>query len=388
MKKIFIILSVLIIFKANVLLAENDKNKAEWTIMVFMNGGRLFEPFAEKDINEMKKIGSSEKVNVVALFECCDKPSKLLYIKKNSYDVLKSYSNLNAGDYNVLLNFFKESCERYPARKYMLVMWRHGQVWIRPGKGGNRYYDEISKSQKTGIKISINDFSIVLKQIADLIGHKIDVLGMDINMMQKYEYWLNLKDYVNYYIASEEGVPGNGWCYDIILKKIIDNPKVSPKELSSFIVNSYKENYINRESATLSAIDLNNFEEVNKYLNIIASELIEIIKNPKMKISVMDAIKNVQRFQNDDYCDLVDFFDKLILEFNKQNFKNKTGIFEKTRDIITNRLVIASCFCNGGVQNSHGVAIYLPLSYVYEGYKKLDAYKLKWSKFIEAVIKN
>jgi len=207
-------------------------------------------------------------------------------------------------------------------------------------------------------------------------------------MMQKYEYWLNLKDYVNYYIASEEGVPGNGWCYDIILKKIIDNPKVSPKELSSFIVNSYKENYINRESATLSAIDLNNFEEVNKYLNIIASELIEIIKNPKMKISVMDAIKNVQRFQNDDYCDLVDFFDKLILEFNKQNFKNKTGIFEKTRDIITNRLVIASCFCNGGVQNSHGVAIYLPLSYVYEGYKKLDAYKLKWSKFIEAVIKN
>jgi hypothetical protein len=387
MKKLFIILSVLIIFKANVLLAENDKDKAEWTILVFMNGGRSFEPFAERDINEMKKIGSSEKVNVVALFECFDKPSKLLYIKKNSYDVLKSYSNLNAGDYNVLLNFFKESCERYPARKYMLVMWRHGQVWTMRGKGGSRYYDEISQSQKTGIKISINEFSIVLKQIADLIGHKIDVLGMDINMMQKYEYWLNFKDYVNYYIASEESVPGNGWCYDIILKKIIDNPKVSPKELSSLIVNSYKENYINTQSATLSAIDLNNFEEANSHLNKISFELIEMLKNPQMNILIKRAINSVQRYANEDYCDLVDFCDKLIYEFKKQNIKNKSEIFENLKEVITDKLVTDKCVCNTGVKNSHGVAIYLPLSNVNDGYKKLDAYKLKWSEFIEAVLK-
>ena len=371
MKKLFIILSVLIIFKANVLLAENDKDKAEWTILVFMNGGRSFEPFAERDINEMKKIGSSEKVNVVALFECFDKPSKLLYIKKNSYDVLKSYSNLNAGDYNVLLNFFKESCERYPARKYMLVMWRHGQVWTMRGKGGSRYYDEISQSQKTGIKISINEFSIVLKQIADLIGHKIDVLGMDINMMQKYEYWLNFKDYVNYYIASEESVPGNGWCYDIILKKIIDNPKVSPKELSSLIVNSYKENYINTQSATLSAIDLNNFEEANSHLNKISFELIEMLKNPQMNILIKRAINSVQRYANEDYCDLVDFCDKLIYEFKKQNIKNKSEIFENLKEVITDKLVTDKCVCNTGVKNSHGVAIYLPLSNVNDGYKNL-----------------
>jgi len=387
MKKLFLILSVLIIFKANVLLAENDKDKAEWTIMVFMNGGRLFEPFAEKDINEMKKVGSSEKVNVVALFECCDKPSKLLYIKKNSYDVLKSYSNLDAGDYNVLLKFFKESCERYPARKYMLVMWRHGQVWTRPGKGGRQYYDEISQSRRTGIKISINEFSIVLKKIADLIGHKIDVLGMDINMMQKYEYWLNLKDYVQYYVASEEGVPGNGWRYDIILKKLIDNPKISPKELSSLIVNSYKENYINRESATLSAIDLNNFEEANSHLNKLSIELIEVIKKPQMNILVKRAINSVQRYENENYCDLVDFCDKLIYEFKKQNIKNKTEIFENLKEVITDKLVTDNCVCNTGVENSHGVAIYLPLSNVNDGYKKLDAYKLKWSEFIEAVLK-
>ena len=184
MKKLILILSVLIILKANVLLASNVKDEAEWTIIVFMNGGHLFKTFADRDINEMKKIGSNEKVNIVVLNECCDKPSKLLYIKKNSYDVLRSYSNLDAGDYNVLINFFKESCDRYPARKYMLVMWRHGQLFIKRRGFERQYYDEISKSYKTGKKISVNEFSLVLKQIVDLIGHKIDVLGMDINMMQ------------------------------------------------------------------------------------------------------------------------------------------------------------------------------------------------------------
>ena len=192
---------------------------------------------------------------------------------------------------------------------------------------------------------------------------------------------LNLKDYVQYYVASEECVPGNGWCYDIILKKLIENPKISSKELSSLIVNSYKENYINRESATLSAIDLNNFEDANSYLNKISFELIEMLKNPQMNILVKRAIHCVQRYANEDYCDLVDFCDKLIFEFKKENIKNKSGIFENLKEVITDKLVTDECVCDTGVKNSHGVAIYLPLSNVNDGYKKLDAYKLKWTEF-------
>ncbi|HNW44718.1 MAG TPA: hypothetical protein PKI19_09455, partial [Elusimicrobiales bacterium] len=41
------------------------KADKEWTIMVFINGKNNLMPYALKDMNEMEKIGSTDKIHVV-----------------------------------------------------------------------------------------------------------------------------------------------------------------------------------------------------------------------------------------------------------------------------------------------------------------------------------
>ncbi|MDO8803666.1 MAG: clostripain-related cysteine peptidase, partial [Elusimicrobiota bacterium] len=119
----------------------------EWTIMVFMNAKNnlsdsqllgLVGKWAEKDIKEMKEVGTTDKINIVVEHGIKGKGARRLLITKkggmfsSGEKVYGEYPNADMGDYKRVVEFAKWAKTTFPAKKTMLVLWNHGLGWIDP----------------------------------------------------------------------------------------------------------------------------------------------------------------------------------------------------------------------------------------------------------------
>ena len=110
----------------------------EWTVMVFMNGKNNLEGDALADINEMEKAGSSAGVNVIVeVGQFTGDRMARYYITKDTQaaviasPVLGAAASIDMGDPASVKDFALWAEKRFPARKYMLVLWDHGTGWLK-----------------------------------------------------------------------------------------------------------------------------------------------------------------------------------------------------------------------------------------------------------------
>ena len=224
----------------------------EWTIMVFINGKNNLEQYALKDMNEMEMIGSTDKINVVtetgriAGYDSSEgdwKGVRRYYIKKDtdtyklSSQIVGDLGKLDMGDYKNLAAFGKWAKAKYPAKKYMLVVWNHGSGWLKsvdlsPLNKGISYDDE------SGNHISTPQLGLALREMG-----KVDVYGSDACLMQMPEVDYELKDHADYIVGSEETEPGDGYTYDLFLGPVAANPEMGPAELAKTAVDAYSDHY-------------------------------------------------------------------------------------------------------------------------------------------------
>lgn len=387
MKNLVFSMILIISFIVPVAALAGARPPAKWTVMVFVNGHNIFDAILEKDVNEMKKAGSSRDVNVLALFDRERKPAELLLIKKGGAEVLKSYAKYDSGNCDNLIEFVRFAHENYPAEKYMLVVCRHGQAWYFGGRGDKwARYGRIIYDEGTPYSAAYSPgFAMALKGIKDVIGRPLDVLGLDIDMMQRFENCLEFKDNVKYIVASEETETHNGWKYDAILKSLTETPDMSPETLAAAIVESYYESYRQgAESVTISALDCSRTDEVLKKLEAFSVELINSLSDPIINACVNAAANGVQTYADDDFCDLAHFCSLLENELNDR--KMAGGVIEKSRELreAVSKIVIANRFVQSSVKFSHGISIYLPKYRADKRYSDLKMSRTKWFEFLKA----
>jgi len=106
----------------------------QWTIMVYLAGDNNLDGAGVTDLEEMKKVGSTDQVNILAQFDRsgANVATKRYYIRKGgttAKDVVGNLGETNMGDPKVLENFVQWGIKTYPARRYMLVLWNHGSGW-------------------------------------------------------------------------------------------------------------------------------------------------------------------------------------------------------------------------------------------------------------------
>lgn len=82
----------------------------QWTLMVYLAGDNNLDSAGVADLQEMKKVGSTDQVNVLAQFDRrgSTQATKRYYIHKGGTlekDVLASLGETNMGDPKVLENF-------------------------------------------------------------------------------------------------------------------------------------------------------------------------------------------------------------------------------------------------------------------------------------------
>lgn len=166
-----------------------------------------------------------------------------------------------------ITTFIKKAVEYAPADRYVLVLWNHG--------GGSiaGYGDPANSSTVIDIKNAVA-----------ASGIHFDIIGFDACLMSTLETAYSLKDYADYFVASEELEDGLGWNYQDFLTTLAKNSALSSRDIAISITEAYHKRYTTEpnidESHTLAAIDLNQIENLkNSFENYTNSMLTKMQSN-------------------------------------------------------------------------------------------------------------
>lgn len=241
--------------------------------------------------------------------------------------------------------------------------------------------------------IDLKKFASILEKIKSDTGRKINALQLDIDNVQCLELAYEIKESVDFIIASEEKIPQAGVPYFEILSGVLKNNDLDMRKFCFQFVSCwhkyFKDNLPFGEKATLSAFKTVETAMITEKLNIFLEDLISDMKNPEYsKIISAIIISKVRRYT--DSKDMIDIFDlgRLV---NEEVFEER--VEQSSREFlasITNSILKNSAFGDygriPGSYNSFGVASYMPLPAAsVNNYRQLNfANETLWKNFLEA----
>ncbi len=401
-------------------------SKKKWTVMVYLAGDNNLDHNGVIDLNEMKKTGSTPDINVIAQFDRSGdgEPTRRYFLKKGTSldaDSVQSLGETDSGSPDALLKFIKWSVTGYPADRYLLVLWNHGQGWDdtdiyadERGPGArlvrtNRMRHAFFRSSvvesaklavgngKTARAILLDDnakdfldnleMKKVLKSAKKLIGRKLDIVGMDACLMSMAEVGYQMRESVRYTVGSEQTEPLDGWPYDSILAALSKTPGMTPDILCKTIVKNYIASYKGSSDAvTNSACDLSGAATFAFSVKNLAKALKAGLTDGPTRAAISDARNRVQEYEVNDNVDLIDYCGLLA----------KASVPEVIRNACNNviaalqsspKMVIASGYYGPEMKGANGVAIYFPTRTASPLYAKLDfSKKTGWGSFLKKYV--
>jgi len=291
-----------------------EEEDREWLIMLYQNADdEVLEQDIFTDLNEAELVGSSDAVTIVAQIDRYEggfdgdgdwtTVKRFLVTQDDDLTALGSeeiedLGELDSGDPETLVDFAIWAMTTYPAKKYALILSDHGAGWL----GG--WNDD---APNEGSSMTINQIDQALATILAETGVKqFEFLGFDACLMSQVEAIAGIAPYARYAAASQETEPAIGWAYAAILDSLVAKPKQTGRDLARTVVKTYiiddariqdddarrayvLENYgveeevdpdelaeLERESVTLTAIDLTKFPALINALNAFAFALTEV----------------------------------------------------------------------------------------------------------------
>lgn len=362
-------------------MAETMATK-DWTIMVFLNADNNLDSFGVSDMNEMEKIGSSSRVNIIVQIDREHGPAKRYYIKKDSSGsvtspVIQELGEVNMGDHNELVKFVEWAAKKYPARRYMLDVWNHGAGWKL--RYDTPIYRGVSYDDHPWGYITTREMGDACKRIKRILGKNLDILGYDCCLMQMASVAYQVMGCVDYHVASEETEPGDGWRYDTWLKHVVRKPSMSAGDLASKIVKEYTSSYSFIFSVTQSSVKPRDL----RYMGQKIEKLVKLLKTaPSEAEAIASALKSVQKFYDKDYVDLYHLMDLLEKNMKLAVLRNAVKDIKYTKGVVVHE----ESHKGFGVKNAQGLSIYFPVASRYRrDYENLEFAKdSKWHEFLKS----
>lgn len=415
---------------------KKSVTKKKWTVMVYLAGDNNLDGAGVADLQEMKQVGSSTDVNIVAQFDRAGSThaTKRYYITKGGSlgkDVVGTLGETNTGDPKVLEDFIKWGAAKYRADRYLVVIWNHGAGWddtdvyrtarrdlrlgivrkdtviesTRGGRGSVSFghiraitsrkfrralfrtpVEQALTARAIALDDNAEDFldSLEMKKALGVgkkaLGQKIDVLGMDACLMNMAEVAKQIENSVQVMVGSEEVEPGDGWPYHTILKELVKRPQMTAQDLSKVIVRKYLASYVAKDVVTQSTLNLADVDAVVKAVDGLSQALRANLSDASVRTAIMKARDQAQSYYVPDYVDLIDLCELLKQHAQRQDIATAC---QTVVDTVTNGFVIASGFKGPEMRHSHGVSIYFPTQKVSPLYARLDfAKSTAWDEFL------
>lgn len=304
--------------------AVNPATLTPWTVMVYMAMDNNLSVYANQNLIDMQKSGSTEDVNIVALVDKPAVTTKRYFIQKNvnSTSIDSPYydyeRNIDSGDVNELKSFINTVCKDYPAQNYMLIMSGHG-AGIMDAKALKAISKNICSDDASHNAITVPELGAALKEFT--ANQTIQILATDACLMAMFEIMYELKDSdINYLVLSEATIPGTGYPFDgSWLSGITSNTTAS--QLAVNLVTDYYDSYVAKatQSVTLSALNLKKFtqnEIISKYndlsnaLYALGTADLDAVKDTVIPATQRFGTRTTQYYYN--YQDLKNFCRNLM----------------------------------------------------------------------------
>jgi hypothetical protein len=382
-------MTAIFFFMATTAFAANAEK--EWTFLVYINGHNNLSTYADMNIIDMEKVGSTKDLNVVVEWgsESTTK-TKRLYIQK-SKDATKVTSptvmemdNHDMGDYKNLVQFVNWGAKKYPAKHYFVSVWNHGSGWHKSVL--NIKPMDISFDDASGNHITTEQLGIAISEMKKSLGHNLEIYGSDACLMQMIEVAGEMKGDVDYFVGSQETEPGEGWPYLPFLKKWAAKPTMTPAEVSVLLSKEYLASYTGgiygTRSVTFAAWDLSQLDGVYAAVTNLGQSLMNV--NNTQLAELKKTISMTQSFTYSDYADLGD----LVKRLKTTSFaKNITGLSDMQSSL---KKLILTSDNSSSFANATGISIWLP-SYASTDQPRYDLLKFsqatKWNELTRLVSK-
>ncbi len=317
--------------------------RRNWTVMVYLGGDNNLSEQMVTTLKGMRNAGlhNHDQIYIAACFDSVYPTVKTSYYffdgntgsggkeKKDVFDFRIANGSVakdngdEASTATQLSDFVKWCAENCPANNYCLILSGHGDAF----RGKTLMYDESPSSSLTvdALRIALEK---ARRHLPGRNGRRrFAVLGFDNCAMSTIEIAFELRDIADYMVASEGWVPQSGWEYEGPLNSMIDDPKLSAKQVADNFVTDFIDfeyDYtIGGRSVDLSVCNLKNLENDNNLnvvtrLNQLGKVLGDIFKNVPPapdEIVVQDVFKklitnahwNAQTFFYEQTVDIYDF---------------------------------------------------------------------------------
>ena len=314
-----------------------SNQKAQWTVLTYIAAHNNLEVLGQRSLDQILSVGSTPQLKLAALYDRYNGATRYIAGEPGRAAVEEPLGHIDSGDPDVLLETARWTFEQCPAEHYALVLWSHGSGWQpedRERSAGKQVFSgwtpeemariahqvrgdsDVSEGETTerskqpgsmaifrttlakifriddpaeraicfddgsGHSLDTLELERVVREIHEMIGQPLDLLGMDTCVMATLEVAYQVRQHVRYLVASEELVPGRSWPYDTILGKLHSVPEKDPHDLSALIVQQYVEYYtqnqpsLNYGDVTKVALDLSRISELVQPVNKLSKALL------------------------------------------------------------------------------------------------------------------
>ena len=267
---------------ATLTIQSTNVTTGKWTILVYMNAANDLYQFSDFNVNQMEQVAGNPDVRFVVqwkqstdLFSDSTFNGTRRYLVKpdNTGEIASELVQnmglgVDMGDKSTLLQFINWGKTFYPAQRYCLVIWNHGNGWRR-GPERQDPTRAVSYDDQTGN-------SIQTWELAQALGsNHFDILAWDASLMQMIEVADEVQDNADYIVGSEESPPGKGYPYHLVFDDFRDNPDDTTLNLSKSFVDAMVQFYQNDGTAkvTQSVIDTNEIPNLVSQIDNLGDEL-------------------------------------------------------------------------------------------------------------------
>jgi len=400
-----------------------------WTFMVFMAGDNNLSAAGDADLAEMRRVGSTDRINVVVEFDNAgDAETRRYRVTRDGIDeAVESLGETDSGSPEVLSDFISWAAQNYPAERYALILWNHGGGWAptevdrvarsvaSPGYNERELAERsssplgrvvfrsslerifglanpteraICSDDGSGHSLDTLELGKVIARGAETIGRPFDLLGMDACLMSNLEVAYQVRDHVRHIVASEENEPGDGWPYDRVLGRLVADPEMTTADLARHIVSDFVAWYQERGhtgGVTQAAIDLSRLDSLTGPLDVFADRLTTVMADAYS--DVWQAQRRSTRFQNNTLWDLGDFCSQLAARTADRELSHAAQAVVTALEGGNGSPVIAEQHSGDSVAGCRGITIYLvpPMTELSRFYGELDfAADHRWLQMLEA----
>lgn len=213
--------------------AGKGPDVAQWRYILYLDAdnsldvyaGAHHEPVVESDYQELMSVGGSKDVAMFVFADRYDGPANLFRVLPGQMVELKGFAlngkEANMGDPMTLRSLISYTFKEAPAEHTVLMFWDHGSP------------QGVAWDDHPADRLTINEVTEALK------GYHVDVIGADecnVGQIDVAYQWLKGGLNTQYMLASETYTGWRGYPYDATLRRLVENPYMTPRETSIMFI--------------------------------------------------------------------------------------------------------------------------------------------------------